>query len=429
MAALDKPDWLTDDFLKSCLESDGEQITQNVIEISHSIEHAVSPGNNYGSMMFRVNIIYKKLGSDSEHSLSLIVKAPIEQSQCSEEGKKLSNEGCMIEQRYYSEFITNTFDLMKHNIVPKHYKSPHPGCIVLEDLKSLGYEMVDRHKMLDFDHCQLYIKAAAKLHALSMVLYETRPEIFETVLNRSQDLLELYEKITRFTVLGSFRCMATFLEGKSGCEKYLNILKEAIDNELFLDIFEENNHLNHPLVALTQNDPWCANMMFKYDNNGNVIDIKIFDFQLVELSPPLKEFMTFVWISADQNVRETQLNDLYKLYCKSLKANLAELGYQKNIVLRDLESEIVTWSPLILYRICMNVPVSLADEKVQLKDYFNGNILEMESVKESPVYKTVFEGTTFNKLYLKFFQQIDKLGVFENIKKMLEQAKSKRNHV
>ncbi|KAG8287963.1 hypothetical protein J6590_025301 [Homalodisca vitripennis] len=423
MAALDVPDWLTADFLKSCLESE-EEICKSVEIVSHSIERAVSPGNNYGSNMYRVKVRFKT--SNSEYSLPLIIKSPLSQSGSFDANGELSREVCTIEQRYYSEFINKTYSLMKHSIVPKHYTSPNPACVVLEDLKVLGYVMTNRHKMLDFDHCQLYIKASAKLHALSMVLYEKEPEIFETSLKRSQKAAECSKQLTKSMLLGSFRCMAAYVEDKPGCEKYFNILKEVNENELLYKIFDEVNQSHQPLQALTQNDPWCGNMMFKYDSNGKVTHIKIFDFQCVELTSPVKELITFLWVCANQEVRETKVKDLYNLYYESLNANLAELKYSKRMTLEDFNSEIVAWSPLVLYCVCMNVPVCIADHVADINDYLTGDILK-KPVKESPVYK-LFQGTTFNEFYPLFLHQVDKIGVFDYLSERLKQEKLKMNN-
>lgn len=52
--------------------------------------------------------------------------------------------------------------------------SPH-SIIVLEDLTTLGFNVLPRHIGFDLEHCFLVIEKLAKMHAVSVIMYENDP--------------------------------------------------------------------------------------------------------------------------------------------------------------------------------------------------------------------------------------------------------------
>lgn len=54
-----------------------------------------------------------------------------------------------------------------------YYFQPEPPAIlVLEDLKSSGFQLADRHRGLDLEHSELVMKNLARFHASSIVYIE-----------------------------------------------------------------------------------------------------------------------------------------------------------------------------------------------------------------------------------------------------------------
>lgn len=51
--------------------------------------------------------------------------------------------------------------------------------MVFNDMKELGYKMIDRKKGLDFDHCKLLLQKLADFHATSMVFLRENKEPLE----------------------------------------------------------------------------------------------------------------------------------------------------------------------------------------------------------------------------------------------------------
>lgn len=407
------PDWLTADFLKACLESDKKNYPVSIKVTNHTVESAVAAGNNYGSLMLRVKIKYQKQANDEEHHVSLIVKAPLTGGHI-EQLKEVMPDLYQTEPLFYSKYIVETYKHAKHNIVPRHYASPIPQCVVLEDLKVAGYKMVDRQKLLDFDHCQLYIKASAKLHALSIAVNNDNPDLIQSLVKQTAEMEPAMEKVYRDMTIHGLRCMAAYTEEKPGCQEYSDAITEFVESNKCWNTYLEIEKFDAPVKALTQNDPWCTNMMFKYDASGKVQDIKLLDFQGLRFISPVVEFITFLWVSVNPEVRETRINDLYHFYCDSLNKSLEELDCSERLPFDLFKKEVVRLSPLALSITCMMMPFCVSEEVVDMSEFFKQISIDLP-IKESSIYK-MYMGSSFEKYCEKALKQMAREGVFEYLK-------------
>ncbi len=68
-------DWINKDYLQKVLNSH-ESTAVNIVE--HIVQHATSKGQGYLGAMFRAIVKYKIGANDNEKSISLIIKARLE---------------------------------------------------------------------------------------------------------------------------------------------------------------------------------------------------------------------------------------------------------------------------------------------------------------------------------------------------------------
>uniref|UniRef100_A0A1B6MRQ6 CHK kinase-like domain-containing protein n=1 Tax=Graphocephala atropunctata TaxID=36148 RepID=A0A1B6MRQ6_9HEMI len=412
------PDWLTADFLKSCLESD-EDNKEKVVITGYNVGPGVPPGNNYGSSILRVKVTYKKLFDSTEHLVSLIIKAPLVDGAFVEQYGDVLKESFEKEPKYYNEFIRESYKLMVHNIVPKNYKSPYPLSVVLEDLKESGFTMVDRRDLLDFNHCELYVRASAKLHALSIVVHKTQPDIIESLAKKSPVVDEKSRIVFKGLISNLFKCMAAFIEDQEGYKEFDDFFRDVSENDKFYCVYEEVEKSKRKLTAVIQGDPWSTNMMFKYNKLGEVIDVKLFDFQSLIFTSPVRELVTFVWTSAKPEVRENRLDELYQLYCDSLNGTFEQLGCSERLSFEELKTDILFLSPWVLVTVCVMAPFCLTDEIVDMSEVLTP-ILPDVPIKESLPYK-LYQGPTFKKYYPKVLDHVAREGVFDYTKQKMKQ--------
>lgn len=401
------PDWLTRDFFQSCIQS----LEKEPIRVTNfTTEPAIEPGNNYGSLLLRAKIDYIKAGLNS--SISLIVKVPLTSLE--------DDFGSFYDKEitFYNKFVTETYKYDKHNIVPKHYLSSNARCIVLEDLSTCGFKMVDRHHLLDLEHCQQYIKAKAKLNALSIAVYRDGPELIDSMMGGSPKHNEAFQNLTKNIFNGSLKCMIAYLEDKPDYKEYVELFKECYENDTMWTMYKEEEESSKTLKSLIQVDPWCTNLMFKYNSLGTPICVKLLDFQNVAYLSPVRELVTFLTVSANMDVRRNHFNSLCNLFNDELNGNLALLKCPERLSLKQIKDEIVDLIPLIIFNICAVLPFSLVEGVVDISDYITGNILK-EPVRESAIFKA-YQGVHFDTIIPKVFTELAKEESFIAFKEKIK---------
>jgi hypothetical protein len=75
------------------------------------------------------------------------------------------------------------FSVSQEYLLSGSFETLSPSCIyscksflVLEDLSTSGFSMLDRFQGLDLDHCLLALRTLARFHAASVVLYQQDPD-------------------------------------------------------------------------------------------------------------------------------------------------------------------------------------------------------------------------------------------------------------
>lgn len=167
--------------------------------------------------------------------------------------------------------------------VPECFLGLENDVIVLEDMAHSGYEMTDKFKPFDFEHCKILMKTIAKLHAKSF--------IFEEVYQKN--LHDEFSHCMQETLwpLKEGRSKAMFEAAVKGI---LSIVDEMPDlNEDQLKAFRAKivdlcaGHTGKLLPSskhknvLCHGDLWANNILYKYDSDNKPTECCLIDFQLV----------------------------------------------------------------------------------------------------------------------------------------------------
>lgn len=263
------PPWLTNEYLEKILQE--YENNQTIKVFGFDAGPATAKGNHYASVMFRVNIQYKQ--NDKKFTKSLIIKT-IHQEESS--AKLLEEFGTHFkEMTIYGRIIPEFESLLQSvgdtdKLCPYTYAIDHKNqALVFQDLKATGYDLVNRKIGVDWSHLKLYLRKIAKFHACSKVLVqntgETFPEFQKGLMNKDVPAFNPFFKL-------NIEALAREVEQWKSYEKYAKKLYKLVDliiqqgTELFLRDEKQFNVLIH-------GDSWVNNMLFKYDDQGNPIDV------------------------------------------------------------------------------------------------------------------------------------------------------------
>lgn len=171
------PEWMTSSFFIDAIAK-----AFNTAASEFSIEHldvrpATEAGDNFVSIMYRVKLTVLLNAEQDPKIVSLIVKA-LPQLGLSEEMITSMNV-FPKEMAVYTEILPAFEALYSERGVNvafgprclKHCTEP-TDIIVMEDLKDRDFQMAERQKGLDLEHCHTLLRRLAQFHAASAVYYE-----------------------------------------------------------------------------------------------------------------------------------------------------------------------------------------------------------------------------------------------------------------
>ncbi|GAB0088774.1 hypothetical protein DMENIID0001_032380 [Sergentomyia squamirostris] len=140
----------------------------------------------------------------------------------------------------------------------------------------------------------------------------------------------------------------------------------------FKDIFIERGielyeQSHEDINVLLHGDFWTNNMMFKYDHDGNPVDVLFMDYQLPYYSSPAIDILYFIHTSLKEDLRLEKQDELVQHYYKHLKETLID-GFKydgKFPSLHEFQVIILKKSLQIFFSAFIIQPLMILDEKIK----------------------------------------------------------------
>ncbi|KDR23004.1 uncharacterized protein LOC110841346 isoform X2 [Zootermopsis nevadensis] len=213
--------------------------------------------------------------------------------------------------------------------------------LVLEDLCSRGFVMTDRKAGLDADHCKAAMRELARLHALSLAMKLCRPEEFaSSVVASVQEALFVpenedwyrgyYNAVTR-------NALTMVREAFGDGTRYVDKFRDFVDDSEFFGRMVLLVKPQEPLAVLCHGDYWTNNILFRYSEDGEILEACMVDFQLARYGSPALDIVNLLYCCTSRETRLNHMADLLSDYHAALNKALRELTQQAT----DLKSDIL----------------------------------------------------------------------------------------
>lgn len=196
-------------------------------------------------------------------------------------------------------------------------------CVILEDLNVGGFKMIDRFtEDVTADHVRLVMQMLGKFHAISFALKDQQPKKFDEL---TLNLSELYIRKNDKQLRDYFNMMAkSVLDAlSSDADAFLRskvtklFEKDAID--VAADCLDIKS--NEP-IAVTHADTWQNNTMFKYDENGKPIEVRLLDWQMVRAASPVLDIVYYIFCCTTKQLRDEHYDEFLMTYHGSLSLHI-----------------------------------------------------------------------------------------------------------
>lgn len=319
--------------IKNLQEVLSEYIKSNQRISDQKIANLTSPGENYGSVMLKLDITLKdeKNGTKEElHTVAKMIPAQDFLRDMFNIQVSFKHEIAMYNviapllrsfQREngvdevidcFPEFYGARINLRKDNDIVDE-----DAVLILENLNFKGYQSVDRHVGFDLKTTQLILRDLAAFHAIPLAIKLKKPDVFDKKIKpylapfRPPSLPHDKEIQSMFLEI---------LQESCECIPWIPKVKEMFDNTKTIQKLPPRE----PFATMTHGDMWVNNTMVKFQN-GLPVSNKLVDFQVCDYKSPAIDVLFFLFTSVQLSVLQDNFNDLIEFYHKQLISHLEKL--------------------------------------------------------------------------------------------------------
>ncbi|XP_016980493.1 uncharacterized protein LOC108045621 [Drosophila rhopaloa] len=321
------PVWLDEPYLERLLKDLKKDPNLKITDLE--IRPATAKGDNYASVMTRVKVFYLKSGAKNPEIEYYIVKTTYENDAFSS-GIFSQYQVSTTEMRMYEKILPQLTSLIGKTRQPEklfaktlHVDYEHEA-IIFEDLAVPGYVLADRLIGFDLEHTRLGLRKLAKMHAAAAVLNERQPGVLTQfdhgIFNRhTQGFAPFF--VNMVGVASNFAKECPELG-----EPYAKKLKE-----LQKRVMEYSERVYDPqpgeFNTLVHGDYWVNNVMLRYGEQKEPLDMTLIDFQFCSWSSPAVDLHYFFNTSVQSAIRFEQQDALIQYYHSVLVETLKDLNF------------------------------------------------------------------------------------------------------
>ncbi|KAG4075458.1 hypothetical protein HA402_015111 [Bradysia odoriphaga] len=314
------PEWLNLNFLEKSIRKHSKN--DFVVIQNFTIVPATAKGENFASVMFRINVKYH-LGDEIERSVTFLVKAAFEDNfimqilnELNVFDKELEMYQCVLPKlRILLDNAGHRGDLFAGTM----YVSFSKKAIVFEDLTQKGYRMPNSVAGLDVVHTKIVLRKLAKFHGkitkyLPGMLNRNTTTFDHLYLSLLDSLIEVIGMETEWTDYCHY------------AEKLTNLrLTLAEKGKRSFDAKP------HQFNTLIHGDLWVNNTMFTYNSKNEPEKMMLVDFQFCCWASPAVDLHYFFNTSLTDELRLNSQDELVQFYHSELYRMLTSLRYKKHI--------------------------------------------------------------------------------------------------
>ncbi|XP_053985536.1 uncharacterized protein LOC128879975 [Hylaeus volcanicus] len=323
-----------------------------------------APGDNFGSIMLAVDVTVTR--ANETETLNLVAKLPPTSTYL----LQLFNSPVTFKKEllFYSVMAKEFEELqlecgLKEEslsiIAPKYFggrlglRNPDQfddqALIVLENLKYSGYTTEDRLMGLDKKHIEFALTELAKLHALTIALKTKKPSLFEKL--EAGVLEDPVNETAEKCVMDMIRKAEEDIKDIEEAKPYLDRVTRTI--EFGVQLNKNAKKPEEPWATLVHHDFWVNNMMFRHDEHGELLDMKIVDFQLCMYDYGVHDLIFFLVSSAKNELLDNKLDDMIDYYYYAFVKLLKTLGVETVQFSKQKFDEIVNDCAPIRFNQCI----------------------------------------------------------------------------
>lgn len=305
------------------------QLSDESVEILSIANQSFSEkGLNFFSELRIVTVRYRGISkneaSREERSTVFVVKLdPLDEYV---KGMAHQQDLFPVESRFLRDVLPMIREMIDHPIGPRlWFCCDDRRVLIMENLQEQRFLMKNRQEGLTFTHCCLVLRTMAKLHAASVAVHEKKPELTESFRDGGIVSKKCPKVFLRLMEV-SLQRIGEQMKGWSD-EKWVRAAPKII--EMAKSIGEEsiNAYSYDPdeFCVLNHGDCWINNIMFKENERGEPIDVRLVDYQMAVYTSPAIDLLYFLNTCPEFSIIYDKDDYFVELYLNTLKETMERI--------------------------------------------------------------------------------------------------------
>ncbi|XP_019874814.1 uncharacterized protein LOC109602812 [Aethina tumida] len=349
-------------------------------------------GDNYGGIILKANIEIHNKRTKSDRTLQAIVKLIPE----NEFLRQIFNSNVTFknEIEFYRTVIPLLQNFQRDNgmdvadYFPTYYGSKisfdadgnikDDSVLILENLKVKNFTVDDRLRGVDLATAKLTLKNLANLQATVVAFKLKFPQVFQ-------------EKVCPYlggALMQTALPEVVYQKQKKDCFKILSENDELVHLKAKIDGKFEMPKVyppREPWATIVHADLWVNNTMTRIVNN-NPVEIKLIDFQTIQLASPADDLLMYIFTSLRNELLEENLELLLKYYYDEFIATLTSLKcatgpFTYESYKREIHTAFKDWQFNHIVSMCYPVFKTGMKEE-QMKEFTHETLMEEEELSD-----------------------------------------------
>lgn len=328
------PAWLTREYVEKKLR---QYLEDEKVQLEHlHIKPATANGENYASVMTRINLEYKDKDLLNQRATFLVKTTFANKDPAA---YLLEAYGIYVREINMYEFVLPKLAkiLREEFNDPRKYFAATMSAdrerdsIIFEDMSLEKYYVADRLTQLDAKQTKLVVENLAAFHAAGAVLNERQPGIFSENYDRCffNRHTRGYQQIMQNMINALAKSLDYDEELKQRYAEKLKALVSDQKNPRLMDYTERAmEYKEGDFVTLCHGDLWTTNIMFHNNEDGKADNVIFIDFQFSVFNSPAIDLQYLFATSLQDDVCQ---EEMVQVYHKHLVQALKKLKYQGRI--------------------------------------------------------------------------------------------------
>nr|XP_040570387.1 uncharacterized protein LOC121119707 isoform X3 [Lepeophtheirus salmonis] len=341
------------------------------------------------------------------------------------------------EEYFYTTFINDLNKYVKKDIlntIPFIYSinEKKKEALVFQHLGKMGFrDPVNKKEGFDLQHIHHGLNWIARLHGASFILFSKYPGGHEAWCKDNfvseAGKFSMFEGMCDMMKKSYFQMFQSLLNGSendSFVKQFESLFRDTFSNTNVFKLMEDKMYVSRSkFKILCHGDTWFNNIMFKYDENGNIIDTIFLDMQMIYCGNLGSDLSYFLCTCVTYETLSDNLDDFLHYYYKCLTKHIRELDpsiTEIPLTLEDIKHDFLK-SSLVGFFVAFNAFPFILSKKEDFTDFeftkvdFKDKEELEKTTKEFAIHsnKVIFEDTNvYNRMVgvIKFLLDINSFG-------------------